>query len=116
MAKISQTTFSWKELEKKDDLKRLELVLKYLPDEELMRALENERKNGRNDYPIRPLWNAMIAGIVFQHQSINSLLRELNRNPVLKEICGFEPLSKVFKDYIFTRFLKKLMNQLTKRF
>ena len=47
MAKISQTTFSWKELEKKDDLERLELVLKYLPDEELMQVLENERKKRR---------------------------------------------------------------------
>jgi hypothetical protein len=109
MAKISQTTFSFKELEKKDDLDRLGLVLEYLPDEELMQVLENERKNGRNDYPVRPMWNTMIAGIVFQHQSINSLIRELNRNPLLKEICGFEPLSKVPKDYIFTRFLKKLM-------
>ena len=106
MTKISQITFSLKELEKKDDLERLELVLKYLPDEELMKVLEKERKNGRNDYPIRPLWNAMIAGIVFQHISINSLIRELNRNPLLKEICGFEPLSKAPKDYIFTRFLR----------
>ena len=61
---------------KKDDLERLELALKYLPDEEVMQLLENERKNGRNDYPIRPLWNALIASIVFQHVSINSLIRE----------------------------------------
>lgn len=77
MAKISQRAFSWKELEEKNDLERLKLTLKYLPDEELMRALESERKNGRNDYPIRVLWNSIIAGIVFQHSSINSLIREL---------------------------------------
>lgn len=110
MAKISQKTFSFKELEKKDDLERLELVLKYLPDEELMRVLEKERKNGRNDYPIRSLWNVLIAGIVFQHSSINSLIRELNRNPTLREICGLKPLKKVPEAYVFTRFLKKLMN------
>ncbi len=110
MAKISQKTFPWKELEKKDDLERLQITLEYLPDEELMNILEDERKNGRNDYPIRFLWNSIIAGIVFQHTSINSLIRELNRNPSLREICGLEPFKKVPKDYIYTRFLKKLMN------
>jgi len=55
MAKISQRTFSWKALEEKNDLERLKLTLNYLPDEELMQALEKQRKNGRNDYPIRAL-------------------------------------------------------------
>ena len=110
MANISQKSFSFKELEKKDDLERFELCLNSLPDEKLMRILETERKNGRNDYPVRFLWNVIIAGIVFQHQSINSLIRELNCNPTLREICGLEPLKKVPKAYIFTRFLKKLMN------
>ncbi len=36
-----------------------------------MKTLEDERKNGINDYPIRFLWNALIAGIIFQHPSIN---------------------------------------------
>ena len=108
MAKISQRTFSWKELEEKNDLERLKLTLNYLPDEELMNALEEERKNGRNDYPIRALWNSIIAGIVFQHSSINSLIRELNRNPALKEICGFEPFQKIPKNYVYSRFCKKL--------
>jgi hypothetical protein len=109
MAKITQKTFSFKELEKKDDLERLKLCLENLPDEELMKVLEAERKNGRNDYPIRFLWNVLIAGIIFQHSSINSLIRELNRNPTLREICGLGPLKKIPKAYIFTRFLKKLM-------
>ena len=108
MAKISQQTFSWKALDEKNDLERLKLTLNYLPDEELMQVLEKQRKNGRNDYPIRALWNSIIAGIIFQHSSINSLIRELNRNPLLKEICGFEPFQKTPKDYIYSRFCKKL--------
>lgn len=110
MANISQKTFSFKELEKKDDLERFELCLNSLPDEELMQFLETERKNGRNDYPVRFLWNVIIAGIIFQHPSINSLIRELNRNPTLREICGLSPLKKVPKAYVFTRFFKKLMH------
>ena len=108
MAKISQKTFSWKDIEKKDDLDRLKLVVETISDEELMIILERERKNGRNDYPIRFLWNSIIAGIIFQHQSINSMIRELHRNPFLREACGLEPLRKAPKSYIYTRFLKKL--------
>jgi hypothetical protein len=35
---------------------------------------------------------APIAGVVFRHPSIRSLLRELGRNPALLELCGFEAL------------------------
>lgn len=37
------------------------------------------------------MWNALLAGIVFQHDSIASLIRELSRNPSLLEACGFDP-------------------------
>ena len=47
---------------------------------------------GRNDYPVRAMWRAVIAGIVFQHASIQSLLRELGRNAALLDLCGFYPL------------------------
>lgn len=69
MAMISQKNlFSWKNLEKLNDLKRFELILNNIPDEKLMRKLENNRKNGREDYPVRAMWNPMLAGIVFDHE------------------------------------------------
>jgi hypothetical protein len=43
MAKISQKTFSWKELEQKKDFDRLKLVIETIPDEELMVVLEREK-------------------------------------------------------------------------
>ena len=55
--------FTWKEIEASSDLDGLRLVLAVLPDEELVAALETRRGKGRNDYPIRPMWNALIAGI-----------------------------------------------------
>ncbi len=61
--------FSWKDIDSLGDLERLQLILNFLPDENLIRLLEKKRGNGRNDYPIRPVWNSIIAGIVFQHQS-----------------------------------------------
>lgn len=49
-----------------------------MPDEELMQVFEAERgKKGRYDYPVRAIWNSIIAGVVFQHISVESLRREL---------------------------------------
>ncbi|MDW7650898.1 MAG: DDE transposase, partial [Bacillota bacterium] len=75
-----QKLFGWGEIEKLGDLERLQLVLDYMPDEDMMQALESERGRGRNDYPVRAVWNSVLAGIVYQHDSIESLRRELSRN------------------------------------
>jgi hypothetical protein len=90
------------------DLERLELVLEVIPDEELMITLEQERKNGRDDFPIRAMWNGIMAAIIFQHTSQESFLRELNRNIQLRCVCGFH-WGKVPESYNYTRFLKKLL-------
>jgi hypothetical protein len=83
--------FSWEnDAENLGDLKRLILVLDHLPDYELMSALKCERRNGRNDYPIRAMWNMLIAMIVFGHGRFADILRELNRNKQLRDICGFK--------------------------
>jgi len=77
-----------------------------------MEKLEKERGNGRNDYPVRAVWNSVLAGVVFQHPSIESLRRELRRNAQLREICGFDALlgeRAVPPPYVYSRFLKKLM-------
>ena len=92
MATAERLPFSWRDVESLPDLERLRLVLDTLPDEEIVAALETGRGRGRNDYPVRTMWRALVAGFVFQHASIQSLLRELGRNPQLLEICGFDPL------------------------
>jgi hypothetical protein len=104
--------FTWHEIDEMGDLERLRLVLEYLPDEGLMRELEKERANGRDAYPVRAVWNSIIAGIVFQHPSIESLRRELKRNGQLREVCGFRHLSindGVPPAWVYTRFLAKLI-------
>lgn len=113
MAIIPQKSlFSWRDVEELGDLERLVLVLKTLPDEELMRTLEAERGRGRNDYPVRPVWNSLLAGIVLGHDSIESLRRELCRNAQLREQCGFDPVlgaRAVPPAWVYSRFLKVLM-------
>ncbi len=84
--------FTWEEIDELGDLERLQLVLNHLPDEKLMAVLEAKRGKGRDDYPVRATWNSILAGIVFQHESVESLRRELQRNGQLRGICGFNPL------------------------
>ena len=92
MAKIPQRSlFNWNAIEAKSDLERFYLVRDNLPDEPIVIALEKNRGKGRDDFPVQAMWNAMLAGIVFQHESIESLIRELSRNPSLLEACGFDP-------------------------
>lgn len=99
--------FNWTEIQELGDLERLRLVLEYMPDEELMVTLEQKRGKGRDDYPVRAMWNSVLAGIVFQHDSVEKLRRELARNGQLREMCGFD--NQVPPSWAYTRFLKKLI-------
>jgi hypothetical protein len=105
-----QTLFVWSEIEELGDLERLKLVIEHMPDESLMRKLEDERKNGRDDYPVRAVWNTILAGVVFQHESVESLRRELSRNGQLRFICGLYGAGDkaVPPEWVYTRFFKKL--------
>ena len=62
----------------------------------MIAPLEAKRGLSRDDYPAIPMWNAIIAGVVFQHESIELLPRELSRNPSFLQACGFNilPLQK----------------------
>ncbi len=105
-----QTFFMWNDLNELGDLERLQLVLDYMPDEQLMQNLEHERGKGRDDYPIRAIWNSILAGVVFEHPSIESLRRELSRNAQLRFMCGFYGAGEkaVPPNWVYTRFFKKL--------
>ena len=71
--------FSWDGIENLGDLERLRLLIEHLPDEPLLRILQEERGLGRDDYPVQAMWNSVLAGVVFQHASASSLVRELSR-------------------------------------
>lgn len=94
MTTANSMLFSWEDVESLEDLKRLEWVLRHLPDEPVIEALKARRGRGRDDYPVEAMWRALIAGVVFQHASIALLLRELRRNPALLGVCGFDPLPR----------------------
>ena len=81
--------FERNEIQTLGDLERLRLVLDSMPDEELMRTLERRRGKGRDDDPVRAVWNAILAGTLFRHDTVEKLRRELMRNGQLREMCGF---------------------------
>lgn len=99
--------FGYKEVQELGDLKRLQLVLDNLDDEFLIKKLEKNRKYGRDDYPVRGMFNAVIAGKLYEHPTSASLIRELARNGQLREMCG---LTKAPTSSAFSRFLSTLMN------
>ena len=106
--------FCWDSVDQLGDLERLQLVLDELPDEPLMQLLEARRGHGRNDYPVRPMWNSLIAAFVFQHSSIASLRRELLRNGQLRDVCGFDSFAgaaAVPSECAYTRFQRLLLRK-----
>ena len=91
---INPFLFSWNDVEARSDLDRFYLVRDNLPDDKIVMELEDRRGKGRDEFTVRAMWNAIIAGVVFQHVSIESLIRELSRNPALLEACGFDILPR----------------------
>src|ERR1700689_399816 len=118
MAIIQQLQlFSWKnfqdDLQNLGDLERLKLFIETMPDQKLIQILRALRSKGRNDHPVEAIWNSILAGIVFEHVSIESLRRELCRNAQLREMCGFNPLvgvNAVPSKSAYSRFLSSLLN------
>ncbi len=45
-----------------------------------MKTLEQEWVPGRDDFPLCPMWNALVAGPVFQDPTVEALLQELRCN------------------------------------
>lgn len=112
MAKIiNRYLFNWQDIDNLPELKRFQLVLEYADDEEFIRMLERIRYKGRNEYPVRAIWNSLLVMYVAQHSSISSLRRELMRNPLLRQLCGFDPVKgakAVPPAYVYSRFISKL--------
>lgn len=118
MNNISQISiFDYREIENLGDLERLKIFFENIDDKKLCEKLENARKNGRNDYPVRTMLNLIYAMKIFGHRSVESFRRELSRNSQLRIVCGLsEGKYKYCGDRkhlvpparVFTGFLNKL--------
>ena len=81
-----------------------------------------EGREGMTDWSCEAMWNSFIASFLFEHETVESLLRELRRNKQLRMVCGFEPKGVKQKDgsikvYVapstsaYSKFLKNLISR-----
>src|SRR5674476_1277438 len=88
------------------DLERLKNVIDNIPDGKLIHKLNEIRGKGRNDWPVLPMWHALLGGIVFQHRSDAELLRELSRNSQLRDL-GYDKSSDSLRYGFYPQFNDK---------
>lgn len=72
------------------DLEKILAVVDSLPETGLLEQIESKRKGGRQDYSVQSYFIAYIAKLVLQLQTDKQLVRQLNCNSQLRQICGFE--------------------------
>lgn len=84
------SVFDYNKIEILGDLERCKLIIDNVPDEKIVKELEKRRGKGRNDYPIIPVWNSILAMPTLECSSVEQLRRELSRNRDLRKMCGFD--------------------------
>jgi hypothetical protein len=87
---------------------RLGMVLAALQAEDLITTLEREHWTGRKGYPVRGVWSALIAGLLYQCNSLAEVVRLLERDKDTRLVCGFSSDNLPSQDAL-GRFLKKLV-------
>ena len=70
-------------------LDTLRMVIKQMPDAELVVILKERRQGGRQDWPVETMLNAFYATLVQQNRSAVSQSRNLSTNPTLMKVCRF---------------------------
>ncbi len=88
---------------------RLVVVLEALNAEKLIGTLERERWTGRKGYPVRGMWSALIAGLLYQCPSIAEVVRLLRRDKDTRMICGFYGRDTILSEDALGRFVNKLV-------
>ena len=64
MATARSLLFSWDDVERLPELRRLTFVLDNLPDAEVVAVLGARRRRGRDKHPVSAMWRALVAGVV----------------------------------------------------
>ena len=70
------------------DLYRYTACIKNIDFSPLVKAINLERGNGRNNYPAEVMLNILTASLIFKLISTADIRRELNRNPTLRRLVG----------------------------
>lgn len=85
-------------------------ILACLDDSAILDCLQAYRPTGRPGWPLRTLWNAYLAAYFLGLDCINDLIRRLENDPALREVCGFEKDASLPHRTTFNRFFSRLSN------
>ena len=105
---IQKPLFAWDCLEDHPLLATIKQLLETIPDGKLIEGLEAARAKGRNDYPVRALWGAVLLTIALRHTGFEACLGELRRNPTLAKLIGLDSADEVPNGWNLSRFLDVL--------
>ena len=101
---INKPLFAWDCLEASPTLAVLQEFLELLPDADLLDALERHRAKGRNDYPVTVCWGICMLRIACRQVTMDGMLQELHRNPVMAYMIGIEAEKQIPDKYNMSRF------------
>jgi len=105
---IQSPLFDFEAFIRSKDNNRLVVVLEALPAGKLILTLESEHWTGRKGYSVRGMWSALIAGVLYQCESLADIVRLLNHDKDTRMVCGFAK-DNIPGDDALGRFLKKLV-------
>ncbi len=80
-------------------------IFKVIDDERLLGRLAAYRWTGRPGWSLRALWRAHVAAYILGLTTTNALVRRLQDDDALREVCGFDGLPS---RWTFNRFVSRL--------
>ena len=83
----------------------LSAIFNVIDDEPLLGALAAYRWTGRPGWSLRALWRAHVAGYILGLPTTNALVRRLQDDHALRDVCGFDELPS---RWTFNRFASRL--------
>ena len=79
-----------------------------MDDSALLERLQAYRHTGRPGWPLRALWSAYLASFYLDLPHTNALIRRLEDDPALREVCGFDEADWLPCRRTFNRFIRRL--------
>ena len=86
----------------------LQAVFDALDDDRILTRLGMYRQLGRQGHSLHALWRAYVASFHLNLPHTNGLIRELEDDPNLREVCGFNPSAPLPGRRTFNRFIQRL--------
>lgn len=91
-------------------VEKLQGVFDSIDDAELVEALTGNKKRRCKGYPAKALWRSFLATYVLDIKGVAALVRQLEANPYLCQVCGIDPLV-IPHESTYSRFISEQLSQ-----